>query len=72
MVQTEWTGKNVLVIGMGLSGRSAAQFLMMHGAKVQGIDRDEKLLQTHPEIQELVQNGLTVRVDHAVPQLPWV
>lgn len=65
MVQREWAGKKVLVIGMGLSGRSAAQFLMMHGAKVQGVDRDEKLLQTHPEIQEMVQKGLTVRVDHA-------
>ena len=62
-MKTEWSGKKILVIGMGLSGRSAARFLMTHGAKVWGVDRDEKLLQMHPEIQELVHNGLSVQVD---------
>lgn len=61
---TEWYGKRILVIGMGLSGRSAAQFLMTHGAQVTGVDRDEKLLKTHPEIHTLIAKGLTVQLDN--------
>lgn len=60
MQKLTFAGKQVLVLGMGMSGRSAAEFLISHGASVQGIDRDANLLATHPEIQALKQAGLTV------------
>jgi len=63
MQQSGLPGKHVLIVGMGVSGRSAAEFLIEHGAKVRGVDRDEKLLYTHPEIQSLMQNGLSVCAD---------
>ena len=63
MQKSGLAGKHVLVVGMGLSGRSAVEFLMAHGANVQGVDRDEKLLREHPEIQGLVQKGLTAHLD---------
>lgn len=59
----EWSEKKVLVVGMGMSGRSAAHFLLRHGARVTGVDRDENLLKTHPEIQKLVEEGLLVQKD---------
>ena len=34
----DWTGKRVLVLGLGLSGRSAASFLAERGAKVTAAD----------------------------------
>ena len=55
-----FAGQKVLVLGMGLSGRSAAEFLLAQGASVYGIDRDAQLLATHPEIQTLKQAGLNV------------
>lgn len=57
-MQLKLVGKRVLVLGMGMSGRSAAEFLMAHGAIVYGVDRDEKLLNTHSDILALVKNGL--------------
>ena len=55
-----FVGKRVLVLGMGISGRSAVEFLLAHGASVHGVDRDAHLLASHPEIQKLKQAGLTV------------
>ena len=55
-----FSSKKYLILGMGISGRSAAQFLLSHGAIVQGVDRDPNLLMNHPEIQQLKQSGLTV------------
>lgn len=54
------SGKKVLVIGLGLSGRSAAQFLLFHGASVEGVDRNAEALSANPEIQLLKNRGLTV------------
>lgn len=56
--------KKVLVVGMGMSGRSAVQFLLAHNAIVHGVDRDPILLATHPEIQMLQQAGLTVQLEN--------
>lgn len=61
MKKLELKGKRALVVGMGMSGRSAAQFLLAHGALVNGVDRDDNLLTTNPEIQALRQSGLTVQ-----------
>lgn len=55
--------KHVLVLGMGLSGRSAARFLLAYGAQVHGVDKDQKLLRENLEIQELLPQGLEVSSD---------
>lgn len=60
MQKLAFTDKNVLVLGMGMSGRSAVKFLIAHGAAVCGVDRDPQLLDNHPEIQTLKETGLTV------------
>jgi UDP-N-acetylmuramoylalanine--D-glutamate ligase len=56
-------GKQVLVVGLGVSGRSAVEFLLAHGAFVSGVDRDPQMLASHPEIQALKQAGLIVYVE---------
>ncbi len=61
--------KKVLVVGLGLSGRSAVRFLQAHGAQVQGVDRDPQLLDQHVEIQELKQKGLTIQLDQECQNL---
>lgn len=63
MQQFVFAGKKVLVLGLGLSGRSASEFLLAHQAFVHGVDRDASLLENHPEIQALKQAGLTVCVE---------
>jgi UDP-N-acetylmuramoylalanine--D-glutamate ligase len=60
MQQITFADRKVLVVGMGMSGRSAVEFLLAHEASVHGIDRDAQLLANHPEIQALKQAGLTV------------
>ncbi len=62
-------GKQVLVIGLGLSGRSAARFLQAHQAIVHGVDRDLHLLNTHPEIHELKQKGLIVHLEEGYGEI---
>ncbi len=52
-------GKRVLVLGLGLSGQSAAQYLLRRGAIVVGVDCDAKLLDTHAGIALLRSKGLT-------------
>ena len=37
-------GKKVLVVGLGISGRSAAQFLLKRGASVVGVDQNREVL----------------------------
>lgn len=63
MQKFEFAGKKVLVLGMGLSGRSASEFLLAHHASVHGVDRDSNHLENHPEIQSLKLAGLTVCVE---------
>ncbi|NGX42998.1 MAG: UDP-N-acetylmuramoylalanine--D-glutamate ligase [Chlamydiae bacterium] len=53
-----YQGKKVLVIGLGVSGRSAARYLVDRGAHVLGVDGDRDLLNGNQEIQELRQKGL--------------
>lgn len=50
-------------MGMGISGRSAAEFLQAYGAAVHGVDRDADLLINHLEIQSLKDKGLTVCIE---------
>lgn len=55
---------NVLVIGLGLSGRAAAAFLLKRGARVHGVDRDRELLATHAEIQNLYKQGFSASLEN--------
>lgn len=57
------TGRKVLVIGLGMSGRSASEFLLAHGALVHGIDRNAQGLMSHLEIQSLQQKGMTIQAE---------
>lgn len=60
-MKTNTPQKMILVIGMGLSGRSAAQFLCEKGAKVLGVDRNPQTLSQLPELQELQKKGLQLQ-----------
>lgn len=64
-----YTGKKVLILGLGLSGRSAAYFLMQQGAVVTGVDQNENLLNSHHEILVLKQAGLKTHVDLPTQQV---
>lgn len=50
--------KNVLVVGMGVSGRSAAEFLIGKGANVSAVDQNFHNLTQNFEILSLKENGL--------------
>ncbi len=58
MEKQAFTEKRILVLGLGISGRSAAKFLIAHGACVVGVDRDIHKLVDLLEIQSLVKLGL--------------
>jgi UDP-N-acetylmuramoylalanine--D-glutamate ligase len=63
MSDENYLGKNVLVIGLGISGRAAVHFLQTFGANVIGVDQNAEQLQNHPEILLLKDKGLIVRSD---------
>lgn len=52
--------KSALIIGLGLSGRGAANLLLAQGIKVSGVDKNLKQLKLHKEILRLEQAGLKV------------
>lgn len=51
---------STIVLGLGISGRSAAAFLLFRGVSVIGVDRRIDELRSHPEIQSLVAQGLVL------------
>lgn len=57
-MEGRYQNKNVLVIGLGISGRAAAQFLLHQGAKVRGIDKNAELLQKNDALAVLRTQGL--------------
>lgn len=56
--------KKILVLGLGISGRAAANFLLKKGISVHGLDSNQTLLYSHPEIASLQQKGLTYSYDY--------
>lgn len=54
----ELRGKTVLIIGLGMSGRSAARFLLKEGSCVWGVDDKWPALQNSLDIQTLRFQGL--------------
>lgn len=59
--------KRILVIGLGLSGRASAEFLMKRGAKVVGVDGQLDHLDSRSELERLKMLGMHA-VDAQVPQ----
>lgn len=50
--------KNVLVVGLGVSGRSAARFLLKRGTRVVGTDQNDRLIETNEEVKALCRDGM--------------
>lgn len=60
MIQTSHPllNRRVLLLGLGISGQAAAEFLLRRGAKVVGVDGNKGLLESNPHIAELRKQGL--------------
>lgn len=61
MSSTDCSGyddKHILVLGLGLSGRSAVRFLLRRGALVVGADRNYEALKADKEIVQLLHDGM--------------
>lgn len=66
MKSADYQGQKVLVVGLGISGRSAAYFLLHKGAIVHGTDRNIEGLATQPELVDLKKLGLISRSEASV------
>lgn len=62
-MESVYKNKHILIIGLGLSGRSAAHFLLLKQALVLGVDRDPNNLQNHRDVQTLKKAGMKVQLD---------
>ncbi|MBI2743680.1 MAG: UDP-N-acetylmuramoyl-L-alanine--D-glutamate ligase [Chlamydiales bacterium] len=58
--------KKALILGLGVSGRSAAEFLLKKGYAVTAVEKSADLLESNPEIKQLIKNGLTSHKESAV------
>ncbi|MDP1881147.1 MAG: UDP-N-acetylmuramoyl-L-alanine--D-glutamate ligase [Parachlamydiaceae bacterium] len=65
MMGPDFSNKKILIIGMGLSGRSAALFLLENNASVLGVDSKMMQLQLDPEIHSLIKKGLVLNTDQS-------
>ncbi len=61
--------KKALVIGLGMSGRAAAEFLLKHGYVVVGVEKNGELLKTHPAVHSLQKMGLITLPEPAQVEL---
>lgn len=52
--------KNALVVGLGLSGLSAAEFLIKHGWQVAATDKNVSKVLQNPEVQLLLTKGVPI------------
>lgn len=66
-----YKGKKIIVVGLGISGRSAAAFLLHHGASVVGVDRNISTLKLNSEILALEKKGLICETDHVQDMAPY-
>lgn len=55
--------KKALILGLGMSGQSAAQFLLNRGSMVVGADRNHDKLKQDPNIVQLCKQGMQVIAD---------
>lgn len=64
--------KNVLVLGLGISGRAAARLLLRNGARVWGVDRNPDLLLQNEQVAALREEGLvTAHEEQKIPLEPF-
>lgn len=62
-MEISYKNQKILIIGMGISGRSAAGFLLSRKAAVIGVDRNSNHLDYNPDIQHLKKLGLQTQLD---------
>ena len=62
-------GKKVLVLGLGLSGRSASRFLLDNGARVIGVDRDIATLEQNSELAMMKHEGMVALHESVKPSI---
>jgi UDP-N-acetylmuramoylalanine--D-glutamate ligase len=55
--------KRALVIGLGISGRAAAELLLSRGVSVVGIDGKKETVESHPDVVRLKEKGLVAQLD---------
>lgn len=60
-------GQSILVLGLGISGRSAARYLLAKGCSVWASDDHWDAMRHQPEIEELVSLGLNISTSQALP-----
>lgn len=61
--------RHALVVGLGISGKSAAEFLLSYGVRVHGVDRYARAMSSDSAIQQLMQRGLTIQSDSDLKEL---
>lgn len=66
MTSQTYRGKTALIIGLGLSGRAAAKFLIQQGAVVHGTDSSSVLLEENADILALRQLGMVARQEKEI------
>lgn len=59
----DYQNKRILVLGLGISGRSAVKFLLKRKACVTGADRNEEVLNFDKELATLREQGLKTILD---------
>lgn len=63
-MKPELQNKRVLVVGLGISGRSAAEFLLSRGAHVFGTDSNITRIQQNAHVVTLESQGLRIVSEH--------
>ncbi len=66
MRANDYQGKRALIIGLGISGRAAAHFLIQQDAHVHGVDSNRALLEEHQELIALRQKGVITQYDQDI------
>ncbi len=61
--------QRVLVLGLGLSGRAVAKYLLGAGSVVAALDQNVVQLKNHPEVRDLMAQGLSVLSEEQCPAL---
>ncbi len=61
--------KNALMVGLGLSGRSAAHFLLKRGVNVSAIDKNRDTIKEIDEVKKLIQSGLKLYSENHLPDI---
>lgn len=64
--------KRVLVLGLGVSGQSAARFLLRRGCRVVGMDRNHDLPTQNEAVGRLCQEGMVFIGEQGLPEVDQV